>query len=248
MKLDALITIDVQRAFVTDAVSHVPDEVADAAANTMKTGGRVYACVLTRPPETDGGRAKPAMTHPVKPHPQSADAESPIQIPDTVVLERTAYRAIDEGLVATLEGPEIERIGICGIDTGGNLTGAMVDFVDAGLDAVLLAGASGSDAGAETWSQALESLRRSVGSERIIHRTEVGEAATTPTYTTNLRPATILGSLPSGALMTRWVRVPADWASVFPDIPVSERLYGEFETSRPLTPRELEHFAIEETG
>ena len=150
MKLDALVAIDVQKAFVNDAVSHVPGEVDDAIDHVAQTSGRIYT-----PTCVQGDAGEPAPTdRPASPVQGSANAETALDAAaDTTEIERTDHRVIGPALVATLEDPAIGRIGVCGIDTGGNVTGAVVDLVDAGLDTHLLAWASGSHAGAEEWEK-----------------------------------------------------------------------------------------------
>ena len=243
MKLDALVAIDVQKAFVNDAVSHVPGEVDDAIDHVAQTSGRIYT-----PTCVQGDAGEPAPTdRPASPVQGSANAETALDAAaDTTEIERTDHRVIGPALVATLEDPAIGRIGVCGIDTGGNVTGAVVDLVDAGLDTHLLAWASGSHAGAEEWERTLAALEHQVGRDRIWLERPTADttAADEEVYTCLVRPATILGSLPPGVVLTDWSKVPADLAGRFADKPVSDHRHGEFRTSRRLTPAERTHFSI----
>lgn len=66
-----------------------------------------------------------------------------------------------------------------------------------------------------------------------------------PVYTMRYRPATQFGTLPPGVHLTDWVRVPANLAHAFPNLPQSARPHGEFHTNRPLTPDELTRFEID---
>ena len=66
-------------------------------------------------------------------------------------------------------------------------------------------------------------------------------------YTMRHRPCTQVGMLPQGVI-TKWHRIPRDLSDAFPDKAVSDKPFGEFTTSRPLTDRELEDYEIDQIG
>lgn len=67
-------------------------------------------------------------------------------------------------------------------------------------------------------------------------------------YTMRYRPATQYGTLPPGADIAGWTRVPRELAGRFPRHPVSNRTFGEFFTNRPLADTELRDYQIEIVG
>ena len=64
-------------------------------------------------------------------------------------------------------------------------------------------------------------------------------------YRTLYRPP-MFGGLPD--VWWEWAKVPTDLAPMFPELPVSDHLYGEFHTERPLTDDEMRSFQIEKVA
>ena len=160
MAQQALLIIDVQRGFVTDATRHVV-----AAAEALQPRYQhVYATRFINPDESPFRRWLDWHRF----SEDSPEIELALSLrSDAIVLDKHTYTAVTEQLLSDLQRNGISEVHICGIDTDGCVLKTAVDLFEAGIRPLVLARSCASTAGPDFHEYGLRALARMIGAPQI---------------------------------------------------------------------------------
>ena len=155
-----LLIVDVQKGFIKDHTSHIPERVSDLQ-------WRYNIVAVTQFYNADGSFFEKLLDwHALKKGTDDFDlAFCPKQ--DAYKILKSTYTAITDNYLNFLQDHKVETVDICGIDTQGCVLKCALDLFDAGIRPVILKNYCASTSGNKYHEQALATLRHLIGENPI---------------------------------------------------------------------------------
>ncbi len=157
-----LLVIDVQKGFLGPHTKHIPR----LAEIEQRRHGLVVATRLLNPPNSPFRRFLDwhVMT----------DGEPEYDLafipgPDSIVIDKSRYSAVDDTLLRILSARGIGAVHLCGLKTDACLLKTALDLFEVGVAPIVLARLCATTAGPEAHAAALVLLARQIGPRCIIH-------------------------------------------------------------------------------
>jgi len=85
-----------------------------------------------------------------------------------MIVDTPVYSCISDSVLDTMRSQGIARVHLCGIATDKAVLKCALDLFDGGIEPVVLAHATGSDAGPALHEAGLQILRRTIGERQVI--------------------------------------------------------------------------------
>jgi nicotinamidase-related amidase len=161
MTASQLLVIDVQNGFINEWTRHVPLRVGslqDTFDHVLVS--RFYAPQKSLHRRLVGGDGFALG---------SVDTQlafTPVQ--SALIIDTPLYSCISESILNVMRSRGIARVHLCGIATDKAVLKCALDLFDGGLEPVVLAHATGSDAGPALHEAGLQILRRTIGERQVI--------------------------------------------------------------------------------
>jgi nicotinamidase-related amidase len=156
-----LLIIDVQKGFINGHTSHIPKLIEEL----QYSYNYVFATRFHNPEDSFFRK----LIHWNKFEEGSRECEFAYEPKrDTYVIDKTVYSCVNDTLLEKLAALNIGEVHICGLETDMCVTKNAVDLFEAGIIPIVLSKYCASCSGENAHVNALQTLRRYIGTEQVL--------------------------------------------------------------------------------